>query len=117
MYRPALVRSALGVGMLTIVMLALAACGGAGSAQEEEQASKVRHIPEDSQTYEGEPLPAGRYVTEEYKPAMSFTLGKGWTRGAPSCATSGTSGTSRTTPFGFCLAPPRRSTIRRGRTG
>jgi hypothetical protein len=81
MQRPALVRSALSVGMLTIVMLALTACGGGGSAQEEEQASKVRHIPEDSQTYEGEPLPAGRYVTEEYKPAMSFTLGKGWTRG------------------------------------
>ncbi len=29
------------------------------------------------------PLPAGRYVTEEFRPAMSFTLGKGWTRGGP----------------------------------
>jgi hypothetical protein len=81
MQRPTLMRSALSVGMLTIVMLALAACGGAGSAQKEEQASKVRHIPEDSQTYEGEPLPAGRYATEEFEPAMSFTLEKGWTRG------------------------------------
>ena len=83
MHRPALMRSALGVGMLTMLMLALTACGGGGSAQEEEQASKVHHIPEDSQTYEGEPLPAGRYVTEEFKPAMSFTLEKGWTRGGP----------------------------------
>ena len=59
--------------------------GGGGSAQEEqadkEQADKVRNIPEDSQTYEGEPLPAGRYVTEEFEPAMSFMLSKGWTRG------------------------------------
>jgi hypothetical protein len=81
MYRPALVRSALSVGMLTILLLAQTACGGGGSAQEE--ANKVHTIPEDAQTYEGEPLPAGRYVTEEYKPAMSFTLGKGWTRGGP----------------------------------
>jgi hypothetical protein len=80
MCRPALVRSALSVGMLTILMLALTACGGGSSAQKEE-ANKVHTIPEDAQTYEGEPLPAGRYVTEEFKPAMSFTLGKGWTRG------------------------------------
>ncbi len=82
MHRPALMRSALGVGMLTIVMIALAACGGGGSAQE-EKAEKVRHIPEDSQTYEGKPLPAGDYVSEEFKPAMSFTLVKGWIRGGP----------------------------------
>jgi hypothetical protein len=59
--------------------------GGGVSAQEEqaakEQADKVRHIPEDSQTYEGEPLPAGHYVTEEFRPPMSFDLGKGWSRG------------------------------------
>ncbi len=83
MYRPALVRSAFSVGMLTILMLALTACGGSGSSAQKEEANKVRHIPEDAQTYEGEPLPAGRYVTEEFKPAMSFTLGKGWTRGGP----------------------------------
>src|SRR5687767_13307691 len=80
MDRPALMRSVLSAGMLTILMLALTACGGGGSAQQEE-ANKVHHIPEDAQTYEGEPLPAGRYVTEEYKPAMSFTLEEGWTRG------------------------------------
>jgi hypothetical protein len=69
--------------MSMMLMLALAACGGGGSAQKEEQADKVRHIPEDSQTYEGESLPAGDYVTEEYKPAMSFSLSKGWSRGGP----------------------------------
>jgi len=80
MHRPALMKAALGAGMLAIVMLVLTACGGGGSAQE-AKADKVRHIPEDSQTYEGEPLPAGRYETEEFKPAMSFNLAKGWTRG------------------------------------
>ena len=83
MHRPALIKSALGVGMLAMLLLALAACGGGGSAQKEEQADKVRHIPEDSQTYDGKPLPAGDYVTEEYKPAMSFSLSKGWSRGGP----------------------------------
>jgi hypothetical protein len=82
MQRPALVRSALGAGMLAIVMLVLTACGGGSSAQE-EKADKVHHIPEDSQTYEGEPLPAGRYATDEFKPAMSFSLAKGWSRGGP----------------------------------
>jgi hypothetical protein len=82
MHRPALIKSALGVGMLAMLMLALAACGGGGSAQE-EQADKVHPIPEDAQTYEGEPLPAGPYVTEEFKPSMSFNLAKGWTRGGP----------------------------------
>ncbi len=80
MHRSALIRSVFGVGMLTMVMLALSACGGGSSAQE-EQAHKVHHIPEDSQVYEGKPLPAGRYETEEFRPAMSFSLSKGWSRG------------------------------------
>jgi hypothetical protein len=87
MHRPALMRLVLGVGMLTILILALAACGGGSSAQgssaQEEKAKKVHTIPEDSQVYEGKPLPAGRYVTEEFKPPMSFRLGKGWSRGGP----------------------------------
>ena len=74
-----MVSQALGVGIVTILVLALAACGG--SAQQDEQANKVHRIPEDSQTYEGEPLPPGRYATEEFKPTMSFSLEKGWTRG------------------------------------
>jgi hypothetical protein len=85
MHRPALIKAALGAGMLAIVMLVLTACGG-GSAAQEEKAEKVRHIPEDSQTYEGEPLPAGRYATDEFEPAMSFSLPEGWTRGGPELA-------------------------------
>jgi len=73
------------VGLLaTLLVLALSACGGAGgSAQEEEQADKVHHIPEDSQTYADKPLPAGHHVTEEFRPTMSFDLDTGWTRGGP----------------------------------
>lgn len=76
-------RQALGLALLvTLVILALMACGGGGSAQE-EKANKVHTIPEDSQWYEGKPLPAGDYVTEEFRPAISFNLDKGWTRGGP----------------------------------
>ncbi len=81
MHRPVLMRLVLGVGMMTIMMVVLTACGGGSSAQKEEDATKVHTIPEDSQTYEGQPLPAGRYVSEEFRPAMSLTLSKGWTRG------------------------------------
>jgi hypothetical protein len=61
--------------MATIVALTLAvsACGG-GAAQEE----KARKIPENSLDTEGKPLPPGEYTTDEFKPAMSFRLGKGW---------------------------------------
>jgi hypothetical protein len=83
MRRPVLTRLAVGVGMLMVMILAPTACGGRGGSpqQEEEKANKVHRIPEDSQWYEGTPLPAGSYVTEEFKPAMSFRLGKGWIRG------------------------------------
>jgi len=82
MHRSALIRLFLGVVMSTMLMLGPTACGGSGPSQE-EKADKIHHIPEDSQVYEGKPLPTGRYVTEDFKPTMSFTLGKGWTRGAP----------------------------------
>lgn len=82
MHRSALIRLFLGVVMSTMLMLVPTACGGSGPSQE-EKADKIHHIPEDSQVYEGKPLPTGRYVTEDFKPTMSFTLGKGWTRGAP----------------------------------
>src|SRR5215203_1182358 len=75
------IQALLGLGLLVaLVVLVTSACGGEGSAQE-EQANKVHHVPEDSQTYDGEPLPAGHYVTEEFRPPMSFDLDTGWTRG------------------------------------
>src|SRR3712207_3750878 len=85
MHRPAYMSLVLGLGMLAILVLALTACGGGSSAQQEKdgQANKVHTLPEEAQTYEGEPLPAGRYVTEEFKPAMSLTLSEGWSKGGP----------------------------------
>jgi hypothetical protein len=81
-----MVSQALGVGLLlTLVVLVLSACGGGGSAQEEKQADKVHHIPEgpEGSQVESEPLPAGHYVSEEFRPTMSFDLDTGWTRGGP----------------------------------
>jgi hypothetical protein len=44
-----LLRQILAVGMFTIVILVLIACGEGSSAQQEKQkANKVHHIPEDS---------------------------------------------------------------------
>jgi hypothetical protein len=86
MYRSTLGRLILSLGLLAaLLVLAPSACGGGGGEEKAkpEEANKVHHIPEDSQTYEGEPLPAGRYVTEEFKPAVSFRLDKGWARGGP----------------------------------
>src|SRR5215203_6870796 len=83
MYARRMVKQAIRLGLLvTLLILAPSACGGAGgAAQEEEQAKEVHHIPEDSQVWEGKPLPAGHYVTEEFRPPMSFVLDTGWTRG------------------------------------
>ena len=83
MHRPALMRLVLSVGMLTILMLALTACGGGSSAEQRKRRKPIRSTlyRRTRKSYEGKPLPAGRYVTEEFKPAMSFTLEKGWTRG------------------------------------
>ena len=70
MHRPALVRFTFGMGVLMVVMLALTACGS-GSVQEEE--AKARPLPEYDTT-----LRPGEYRSEEFKPSLSFTVGKGW---------------------------------------
>ena len=69
MHRPALVRFALGIGVLTVVILALTACGGS-SAQEE---AKARPLP----LYE-EALSPGEYHSVKFKPPLSFKVGKDW---------------------------------------
>ncbi len=59
------------VGLLaTLLVLALSACGGGGSAQEE---AKARPLPEDPKA-----LRPGEYRSEEFKPSLSFRVGKGW---------------------------------------
>ena len=64
------VSQVLGAGMLTIVILALTACGS-GSAQEE---AKARPLP----LHENAALRPGEYHSVKFKPALSFKVGKGW---------------------------------------
>jgi hypothetical protein len=77
MYRPTLVRSAVWlVVLVTLIILALSACGGGeGSAQEE---AKARPLPEQHQE-----LRPGEYRTEEFKPSASFRIGEGWLTAPP----------------------------------
>jgi hypothetical protein len=59
------------VGLLgTLLVLALSACGGAGGQEK----AKARHLPDTG--YKA--LPPGEYYSEEFKPAFSFRVGKGW---------------------------------------
>src|SRR5918997_793460 len=62
------VRRALGLGLLAmLVVLALSACGG------DEKKAKARPLPEDPKA-----LRPGTYRSEEFKPSLSFHVGKGW---------------------------------------
>jgi hypothetical protein len=64
-----LVGRVLSLGLLVVVVvLALSACGGG-----QEEASKPRPLPEDPKT-----LRPGTYRSEEFKPSLSFHVGKGW---------------------------------------
>jgi hypothetical protein len=71
MHRQALMKLVLVVGVL-MVTLALTGCSS-GSSQE-EAAAKARHLPDEA--YKA--LTPGEYHSEEFKPAFSFTVGKGW---------------------------------------
>jgi hypothetical protein len=73
MYSRKTVSQAIRLGLLlTLVILALSSCGGrAGRGQEEE--AKGRPLPQDPQA-----LRPGEYHTEEFKPSLSFHVGKGW---------------------------------------
>jgi hypothetical protein len=53
--------------LLVLVVLALSACGGG------EKKAKARPLPEDPKT-----LRPGTYRSEEFKPSLSFHVGKGW---------------------------------------
>jgi hypothetical protein len=73
MHHPALMRQALGQGLLvTLLVLALSACGGGGGGQE--QANKPRPLPEVEKALR----PGGEYRTEEFKPSFSFRVSEGW---------------------------------------
>ena len=65
-----MVRQALWLGLLVaLVVLALSACGG----ENQQQASKVRPLPE-----EGQALRPGEYFAGDFKPSLSFRVGEGW---------------------------------------
>ena len=69
MYPLGMVKQALRLGLLaTLVVLALNACGGG-----QEQADRPRPLPEDEKA-----LRPGEYRSEEFKPSLSFRVGKGW---------------------------------------
>src|SRR5829696_6354850 len=66
---------AFGVGLLMLIILVLSACGGEAQA---------RKIPETSSLTKAKRIPAGSYVSDEFRPAMSFRLGEGWQTGPAS---------------------------------
>jgi hypothetical protein len=89
MYRPRPRRQALRLVLLAaLVVLALTACGGGsqgeggsqggggGGEQAKQEQAKPRKIPEYGD------LPPGKYVTDEFEPALSFeVVGEGWVVG------------------------------------
>jgi hypothetical protein len=62
-------RRSLGLGLLAVLvaLLVTSACGGG------EKESKTRPLPEDEKA-----LHPGTYRSEEFKPSLSFKVGKGW---------------------------------------
>jgi hypothetical protein len=63
-----LVGRVLSLGLLVVVVvLALSACGG------DEKKAKARPLPEDEKA-----LRPGTYRSEEFKPSLTFHVGKGW---------------------------------------
>jgi hypothetical protein len=75
MHPPALVRFALGMGVLMVVILALTACGS-GSAQQQAKARTLPLYPT------GKALRPGEYHSVKFKPPLSFRVGKGWSNAA-----------------------------------
>src|SRR3712207_4181563 len=59
--------------LVTLVVLALSACGG-----EKQQEFKPQPLPEDQQE-----LRPGVYGSEEFKPSLSFRVGEGWSNDPP----------------------------------
>jgi hypothetical protein len=78
MYRLALKKLALGVGLLVGLVCAVSACGGT-----EQQVSKPQPLPEEEQE-----LRPGEYRSEEFEPSLSFRVGEGWTSLPPETSDS-----------------------------
>ena len=75
MYRRLVRQALLRLGLLvTLVVLAVSACGG----EEQQQEAKARPLPEDRKA-----LRPGEYRSEEFIPSLSFRVGEGWTNAPP----------------------------------
>ena len=66
-------RKRLPVAVAILLAVLLSACGGGGGGAEHQQQAKARPLPE-----EGKALHAGEYRSEEFKPSLTFRVGKGW---------------------------------------
>jgi hypothetical protein len=76
--RNRMMRQRFGLGLLvTLIVLALSACGGGGSAQDQakakEEEAKARPLPQEPGA-----LRPGEYHSVDFKPSLSFHVGKGW---------------------------------------
>ena len=68
MHPQGMVRQILGLALLvTLIGLALSACGG------DQEEAKARPLPEGPKA-----LRPGEYRSVEFKPSLSFRVGKGW---------------------------------------
>jgi hypothetical protein len=72
LYRPVAGKPHLAVGLLMLLIVVLTACGVEAHA---------RKIPESPGGRSMKSIPAGKYVSDEFRPAMSFRLNEGWQTG------------------------------------
>jgi hypothetical protein len=87
-----MVSQALRLGLVvTIVVLALSACGG-----EKHQESGPQPLPEDQKV-----LRPGEYHSEEFEPSFSFHVGKGWSSSPPEASDNLGIARGQTTGVGF----------------
>jgi hypothetical protein len=77
--------------LVALITLAVSACGGGGG---EQQQAKARPLPSSAQD-----LRPGEYRTAVFKPALSFSVGKGWALECPEG------------PDYVCLLPPGEQTL------
>ncbi len=74
MYPRRVVSQALRLGLLlTLVIVVLNSCGGGAGAQRQEEEAEGHPLPQNPKA-----LRPGQYHTEEFKPSLSFRVGKGW---------------------------------------
>lgn len=81
-------RKSLTVLLAAVLLLAVSACGGGGGGDQGGgggEAEEARQEQSDARSLpaQGKGLAAGKYATVVFKPALSFTVGKGWIAALP----------------------------------